>query len=87
MNRHFDCDFSICQAAWPTKLCKNRKSATRKASSTNLQVADFGGTLGLFIGFSFITIWDGFLSIAVAGAKLKAILLKFRMDDELHVKF
>ena len=52
-----------------------------------MQVADFGGTLGLFIGFSFITIWDGILAIAVAGAKLKAILLKFRMDDELHVKF
>ena len=24
-------------------------------------VADFGGTLGLFLGFSFITVWDGAL--------------------------
>ena len=24
-----------------------------------LQVAEFGGTLGLFLGFSFMTLWDG----------------------------
>ena len=23
-------------------------------------VAEFGGTLGLFLGFSFMTLWDGF---------------------------
>ena len=26
----------------------------------SLQVADFGGTLSLFLGVSFITIWDNF---------------------------
>ena len=27
-------------------------------------VADFGGTLGLFLGFSFITLWDSLLGKA-----------------------
>ena len=30
-------------------------------------VADIGGTLGLFLGFSFMTLWDG-LELLVAGA-------------------
>ena len=28
----------------------------------NLQVAEFGGTLGLFIGFNFISLWDAAVS-------------------------
>ena len=28
-------------------------------------LAEFGGTLGLFLGFSFITIWDGFQALIV----------------------
>ena len=40
----------------------------------NLQVADFGGTLGVFIGFSFITVWDGMVVLTVAGAKMKVFL-------------
>ena len=27
---------------------------------SNIKVADFGGILGLFLGVSFITIWDNF---------------------------
>ena len=34
-------------------------------------VADFGGTLGLFLGFSFITLWDSLL-----GKAYKVILRK-----------
>ena len=34
-------------------------------------VADFGGTLGLFLGFSFITLWDSLL-----GKAYKVILKK-----------
>ena len=34
-------------------------------------VADFGGTLGLFLGFSFITLWDSLL-----GKAYKIILKK-----------
>ena len=26
-------------------------------------VAEFGGTLGLFLGFSFMTVWDGMQSL------------------------
>ena len=26
-------------------------------------LAEFGGSLGLFLGFSFITIWDSFISL------------------------
>ena len=34
------------------------------------KVADFGGTLGLFIGFSFITVWDGLAAFALVAAKI-----------------
>ena len=37
------------------------------------KVADFGGTLGLFIGFSFITVWDGLAAFALVGAKILKI--------------
>ena len=33
-------------------------------------VAEFGGTLGLFLGFSFMTLWDGLESIG----KLRNVL-------------
>ena len=42
-------------------------------SDFNFQVADFGGTLGVFIGFSFITVWDGMVVLAAAAAKLKIL--------------
>ena len=32
---------------------------------SNIKVADFGGILGLFLGVSFITIWDNFHFIDV----------------------
>ena len=35
-------------------------------------VADFGGTLGLFLGFSFITLWDSLL-----GKAYKVILKRY----------
>ena len=31
-------------------------------------VADFGGTLSLFLGFSFMTLWDGMVKLKQAGA-------------------
>ena len=30
------------------------------------QVAEFGGTLGLFLGFSFMTLWDGLRHLSTA---------------------
>ena len=36
-------------------------------------VADFGGTLGLFLGFSFITLWD---KLPFWGKALKVIFKK-----------
>ena len=38
-------------------------------------VADFGGTLGLFLGFSFISIWD---NLALFGKSYKFIQRQFR---------
>ena len=35
-------------------------------------VAEFGGTLGLFLGFSFISIWDNFSTLEICVAYLKA---------------
>ena len=31
-----------------------------------IQVAEFGGTLGLFLGFSFMTLWDGLGNLSTA---------------------
>ena len=36
------------------------------------KVAEFGGTLGLFLGFSFITIWDGLIALLSMSAKYRA---------------
>ena len=44
-------------------------------SDFDFQVADFGGTLGVFIGFSFITVWDGMVLLAAAVAKIKIFFL------------
>ena len=32
----------------------------------SIQVAEFGGTLGLFLGFSFMTLWDGLGNLSTA---------------------
>ena len=34
-------------------------------------VAEFGGSLGLFLGFSFMTIWDGLKSLAIWALQIK----------------
>ena len=34
-------------------------------------VAELGGSLGLFLGFSFMTIWDGFKSLVIWRVNLK----------------
>ena len=39
----------------------------------NAMVADFGGTLGLFLGFSFITLWD---NLPFLGKAVKVIIKK-----------
>ena len=36
-------------------------------------VAELGGSLGLFLGVSFMTIWDGFKSLLMWGMKLKEV--------------
>ena len=36
-------------------------------------VADMGGTLGLFLGFSFMTIWDGAETLVLAIEALKCL--------------
>ena len=36
------------------------------------KVAEFGGTLGLFLGFSFITIWDGLVALLSILSKNRA---------------
>ena len=34
-------------------------------------IAEFGGCLGLFLGFSFMTIWDGLKSLLIWATELK----------------
>ena len=34
-------------------------------------LAEFGGVLGLFLGFSFMTVWDGFKNVALWIMELK----------------
>ena len=36
-------------------------------------IAEFGGTLGLFLGFSFLTLWDNFHSISVVSRVAKVM--------------
>ena len=36
-------------------------------------VAELGGSLGLFLGFSFMTVWDGFEKIVICMMKLKTL--------------
>ena len=62
---------------WYTdKVLKFPKSNTSlNIADFNFQVADFGGTLGVFIGFSFITVWDGIVVLGVALAKIKVFFL------------
>ena len=36
-------------------------------------VAELGGSLGLFLGFSFMTVWDGFKKIVTCMMKLKTL--------------
>ena len=47
---------------WRFFTLANRKLRCEWLNSylPNIKVADFGGTLGLFLGVSFITIWDNF---------------------------
>ena len=42
-------------------MFKKKKNYVQKIESrlSGLLVAEFGGTLSLFLGFSFMTIWDG----------------------------
>ena len=42
-------------------------------------VAEFGGTLGLFLGFSFMTLWDGLESIGKMGHVLTNFFSSFKM--------
>ena len=41
-------------------------------------VAEFGGTLGLFLGFSFMTLWDGLESISKMGRVLTNLFPCFK---------
>ena len=43
-------------------------------------VAEFGGTLGLFLGFSFMTLWDGLESIGKMGRVLNNLFSCFKTD-------
>ena len=36
-------------------------------------VAEFGGTLGLFLGFSFMTVWEGLQTMIILSLKLKRL--------------
>ena len=52
-----------CQIAiWNTSPDTYVKTESLVYPWTSL-VAEFGGTLGLFLGFSFMTIWDGLQSL------------------------
>ena len=42
-------------------------------------VADFGGTLGLFLGFSFITLWD---NLPFLGKAVKVIIKKYAISQK-----
>ena len=42
-------------------------------------VAEFGGSLGLFLGFSFMTIWDGLKSLAIWALQIKSIPSKSKL--------
>ena len=37
------------------------------------QVAEFGGTLGLFLGFSFMALWDGVTEMGAMVRKIKCL--------------
>ena len=36
-------------------------------------IAEFRGSLGLFLGFSFMTIWDGLKGLAIWALQIKSI--------------
>ena len=38
-------------------------------------VADVGGTLGLFLGFSFMTLWDGAAKMKKVGLNVKSFII------------
>ena len=42
-------------------------------------IAEFGGSLGLFLGFSFMTIWDGLKSLAIWALQIKSIPSKSKL--------
>ena len=46
-------------------------------------VAEFGGTLGLFLGFSFISLWDNFDTLKRVVALLRENSLEWYREDNL----
>ena len=47
----------------------------------NPQVAEFGGTLGLFLGFSFMTLWDGLRHLSTALTMCKNTEHRYTIEE------
>ena len=57
-----------------TSLVSSLKSIESITLNFNFLVADFGGILGLFFGFSFMTLWDGLNFLFISMDMIKTLL-------------
>ena len=57
-----------------TSLVSSLKSIESITFNFNFLVADFGGILGLFLGFSFMTLWDGLNFLFISMDMIKTLL-------------
>ena len=48
-------------------------------------IAEFGGTLGLFLGFSFMTLWDGIFYLRKLMAWIKEKWMKRQTSSKINV--
>ena len=49
-------------------------------------IAEFGGTLGLFLGFSFMTLWDGIVFLKTIISWIKDAVKKLKKPQKIYVK-
>ena len=57
-----------------TSLVSSLKSIESITLNFNFLVADFGRILGLFLGFSFMTLWDGLNFLFISMDMIKTLL-------------
>ena len=66
----------IAEQQWAQNNINSNRSRSINVISTTISfhfpVAEFGGTLGLFLGFSFIAVWDKMVFLRIAFLKINS---------------